>query len=307
MHSFFIPLIPAALLLLAISIAGVLSFLIVSVIGDALPLGKVLSKSTLILLVLSIYPIMVWLHLKKQDIGLTNDKKSFFKQVAKGLFLGILILTPIIISLYCLDLWYYDIHKNWTAPKIIAKVLGLLLIALLISVPEELIFRGILLTGLRKKIGVVLSISLSAFYYAGLHFLRSKTEIPLSELSIMSGYLIAAESFNNLLKLSNLSAFIALFTVGTFLACVRIRLPSSLGLCIGIHAGWVFTIKLTSAFLDKNYASDLRFLVSTYDGIIGPLVSIWLILLTAFFLWRFKHNKLGSLQEKSNTHSDLKT
>jgi membrane protease YdiL (CAAX protease family) len=284
MRTIITALTPVAILLSIICIAGVLGYLLATILGDTFPLAKIISKTTLILLVLSVFPIMAWLHLNKKDIGFSS-KTIFFKQMAKGLLLGIIILLPVIISLWFLDLWYYDQYKNWTAVSILLKVLGIFVIAFLVAAPEELIFRGVLLTGLSKKIGVFLGISVSALYFAGLHFLKTKIEIPVQELSLMSSYIITADAFNNLFQLSNLSAFIALFTVAVFLSCVRMRLPQSLGLCIGIHAGWVFLIKVTSAFFDKNRLSDLKFLVSSYDGIIGPLVSAWLILLTAFFLY----------------------
>lgn len=274
---------PSLILLLLISIAGVLGYWIVAIIGDAIPLRKIISKTTLILLVLSIYPSMAWLQLKKQDIGVTR-KKIFCKQLIKGLLLGILILTPIIISLLLLDLWHYDQTKIWTLTNILIKVIGVLLIALLVAIPEEFIFRGILLTGLRKKLSVFWAIAGSTFYYASLHFLKSDIGISTQELSLISSYIIITDAFNNLLQLSNLPAFIALLVVGVFLACVRLLLPQSMALCIGIHAGWVFLIKITSAFFDKNKSSQLTFLVSDYDGIIGHLVSVWLILFTVFFL-----------------------
>lgn len=284
MRTIITALTPAAILLLIICIAGILGYLLATVIGDTFPLSKIISKTTLILLVLSIFPAMAWLRLNKQDLGF-SPKNIFFKQMAKGLLLGIIILLPIILSLWFLDLWHFDQDKHWTATSILLKVLGVLIIAFLVSVPEEMIFRGILLTGLSKKLGVFLGIAISAIYYAGLHFLKTKIEIPVQELSLLSSYTVTIGAFKNLFQLSNLPAFIALFTVATFLGCVRMWLPQSLGLCVGIHAGWVFLIKMTSAFFDKTRHSDLKFLVSTYDGIIGPLVSVWLVILTAFFLY----------------------
>ena len=100
----------------------------------------------------------------------------------------------------------------------------------------------------------------------------------------MSSYTLIGDAFINLFTLSNLPGLIALFSVGAFLGCVRYRISNSIGLCIGIHAGWVFLIKMTSAFFDKNRASELKFLVSDYDFIIGPFVCVWLILLTGIFL-----------------------
>ena len=104
-------------------------------------------------------------------------------------------------------------------------------------------------------------------------------------MELSSSYILIADAFNNLFDLANIPAFIALLCVGIFLGCVRNRLPQSIGLCIGIHAGWVFTIKMTSAFFDRNKQSDWLFLTSSYDYVIGPLVSFWLILMTLALLY----------------------
>jgi len=81
-----------------------------------------------------------------------------------------------------------------------------------------------------------------------------------------------------------------LFMVGIFLCVVRTQIKQSLGLCIGIHASWVWQIKLSKDFFNTNYDSPYIYLVSSYDGLVGPLIAAWLLLATivylAFRYWR---------------------
>ena len=163
-----------------------------------------------------------------------------------------------------------------------------LLLALLISFAEEPLFSGILLAGLRKKMWLGLAAFLSATYYAAFHFVKTKTDIPYDELTIGSGFQLMAEAFANLLNPEIGSAFIALLVVGLFLVTIRTQIESSIGICIGCHAAWVWQIKLGKDFFNTNPNSEYYYLVSNYyDGVVGPLVSVWLSLaIVGYFIWK---------------------
>ncbi len=283
MKKLFSALTPLAILTIAIVFSGFLGYFLFIAIDGAIPLRKLISKTALILLILSIFPMMYWLKLSKADLGISH-KKIFSLQIISGLLIGITILTPLFLTFYHLNIWVFDENYHFTLATATQKILKILLISFLISVPEEALFRGILLTSLKRVNGTQLAIFLSAFYYAGLHFLKSKTEIPADEASLYSSYYLITDALTQLTNPENLSAFIALMSVGVFLAILRILFPMTLGLCIGIHAGWVFLIKCNSAFLNRNPDSDWYFMVSNYDGVIGPMVTIWLTTITAFFL-----------------------
>jgi hypothetical protein len=177
-----------------------------------------------------------------------------------------------------LDVHVWDQGRSWTLAKIAEKIGIGLLLALLIGIGEELLFRGLLLSSLRRQLPVLLAIVISASYYAALHFLKSKTQIPFDQLTLGSGFNLMVEAFANGLNPDIAGAWVALFVVGVFLAMLRTRVRQSLGLCIGCHAGWVWQIKLSKDFFNVNSQSDYLFLVSSYDGVVGPLVSVWLTL-----------------------------
>ena len=81
-----------------------------------------------------------------------------------------------------------------------------------------------MLAGLNKKLPVFATILVSAFYYAILHFLDSKTQIAAQNLDLFSGFRLLGEAFTHLLNPEILSAFFALFAVGVFLGLVGLRL-----------------------------------------------------------------------------------
>jgi len=76
--------------------------------------------------------------------------------------------------------------------------------------------------------------------------------------------------------------------VGLFLVSIRTQIKNSIGICIGCHAAWVWQIKMAKDFFDTNKNSPYYYLVSDYyDGVVGPLVAVWLLLiLIGYFGWK---------------------
>jgi uncharacterized protein len=276
---------PLLVLLAATFLACILAYVLVSLWND-LSFSFFVKKSSQLFLVLSIFPAMYYLKLNKFDLGF-SARPVFFKQLWQGVGLGFITLLPVFIVLYLLGVNVIDESKPWTLFWV-SKKLGIeLLLALLISMFEEPVFRGILLSGLNKKMSVKAAIIISAFYYAILHFLNSNTQIPTQEITMFSGFKLVSEAFSHLLNPEILSAFFALFAVGVFLGLLRTQVKASLGLCIGCHACWVWQIKLSKDLFNINPNSDYLYLVSSYDGVIGPLVTMWLTLaIVGYFLYK---------------------
>lgn len=275
-------LVPLVVLILLAAVASLLGFGLLQFGGDFLPLDKLISKLTLILLLLSVFPLRKLLRLSWQDLGFASPK-LFFQQIGQGLLLALLTLLPVLLTLYWLDVQVWDQGRVWSPVKIAEKTSLALLLAILIALGEEMLFRGLLLGGLCRRLPVIFAIGISAFYYAALHFLKSKTHIPYAQQTVASGFQLMAEAFANWFSPAIQTAFIGLFVVGVFLAVLRTRIPHSLGLCIGCHAGWVWQIKLSKDFFNVNPQADYLFLVSSYDGVVGPLVSVWLTI--ALLIW----------------------
>jgi membrane protease YdiL (CAAX protease family) len=251
--------------------------------GDIWPLHKMISKITQILLLLSIFPLRRYLNLSWSELGFAA-KKVFFSQIAIGLGLGILTLLPMLLVLYGLEVHLFDNSRLWTFGMVLKRTSISLLLAILISIVEESLFRGLLLTSLRQKINVIIAVLLSSFYYGSLHFLETNTRIAYQEITFSSGFVLLNEAIANWLNPQILSAFIALFMVGVFLSVVRVQIKHSLGLCIGFHASWVWQIKLSKDFFNTNAHSPYLYLVSNYDGLVGPLIAGWLFLAIAAYL-----------------------
>lgn len=280
-------LMPLVILFALITVSCLLSYGILMILGDVMSLNKIISRITQLLLVLSIFPLRYGLKLSWADIGFA-PKSIFLKQIAIGLGLGIFTLLPMLGLLYFLEVHIIDETKIWTMGIIFRKIGIALLLALLISYVEEPIFRGVLLTGLRQKMTLWVAILLSSTYYGSLHFLETSTHIAYQDITLISGFILFGEAIINWLNPTVLSAFVGLFTVGLFLSVVRTQIKQSLGLCIGFHASWVWQIKLNKIFLNTHYESPYSYLVSSYDGLVGPLIAGWMLLITLGY-WIYLH------------------
>jgi membrane protease YdiL (CAAX protease family) len=284
---------PLLALLTALILSCTLGYFIVLGIGDAIPFRQILTRSTQLFLVLSIFPIMAYLKVNKEELGFAPIG-VLSKQLLQGFGLGFIVLIPVLVVLYVLKVTVYK-GQFWTVGLMINAMTMNLLVALLISVIEETLFRGIVLVGLKRKLPVIAAIILTSTYYAGLHFLSIKTNLAVQDITITSGFLMLGEAVGNLFRLASVPAFFALLMVGIFLGVLRTQKKISLGLCIGCHTSWVWLIKMNKKLFNTDFSAQYHYLVSSYDGIIGPLVGGWImIVIVAYFAYQhINRSKIG--------------
>ena len=268
---------PLLLLVMLATVASLLGYAVLKLAGDVLPLAKIVSKITLVLLLLGVLPLKRYLQLSWTDLGFA-PLPHFFKQVGKGFALSLVTLLPVLLILYLLQVHVWDDSRIWAWEVFVGKALLALLLAMLIAVGEELLFRGLLLSSLHRQMPLYAAMFVSSLYYAGLHFLKSSTPIAYADITPVSGLPLLAEAFANWVNPAIVSAFIALFVVGLFLSVLRSCNGQGLGWSIGCHAGWVWQIKLSRDLCNVNLQAEPIYLVNTYyDGVIGPLVAVWLM------------------------------
>lgn len=285
MKKLFVSLLPVMILVLLSAFCSVLAYYILRVLGDVAELRSLISRTVQVMLILSIFPLRARLKMTWSELGFVPPL-VFAREMGQGLLLGIVTLLPVLLLLFGLDIHELDLDRNWTLWRILKSVAISLLLALLISFAEEPLFRGMLLAGFKRKLGVSLAIFLSSFYYAALHFLKNKTNVPYEKLEFSSGFRLLAETYGNWLNPEIIPAFLALLVVGIFLALLRTEFGGSLGLCVGCHAGWVWQIKVSKEMFNTNTQSEYLYLVSSYDGVVGPLITVWLSMaMLAYFIW----------------------
>ncbi|HIG65390.1 MAG TPA: CPBP family intramembrane metalloprotease [Methyloprofundus sp.] len=286
-----ISLIPLFMLFIFSIMACFIGYGIYIGLDGAIELSKIISKFTQVLLVLSIYPVMRWLKISASDMGFV-PVKAFLKQMLGGMVLGLMTLLPVLLLSYALGIIEIDVGKVWSLDKLAVSLLVAFLLALLISLLEEPMFRGVLISAYVKRLGINATIFVSSFYYAALHFIKTKTSIPFAQADLSDSFMLLFQAVQHALNPEHLGAFWALFMVGFFLAVMRTHLKLSLAWVIGCHTAWVWQIKMAHKITEVNHGSELLYLISPYDGVIGPMVAIWLTVVLCVYLgYRYLQQK----------------
>ena len=250
-----------------------------------LEFDRVASRSVLLVAVILFIPLFRLLKFASwQEIGFSDTKKEFAQDLAKGIGFGILIMLPVIAGLLITQNRVLDSDWEISVGNITALFLTSMLAGLVIALLEETLFRGAMLTAIKKHGSVIFAIVTTSFIYALVHFLQPTIEFDANSLSWSSGFTLLKNSFLSLTQVSTIiDSFIALFLAGVLLAVVRIR-SNKIALCMGLHAGWVLAIKIFKRVTDTNALSDYAFLTGSYDKVIGYLAAICIAVFIILYL-----------------------
>ena len=227
-----------------------------------------------------------------QELGFTTNKKQFFSDILKGIAVGLLIMSPVIAGLLLTKNRVIDTDWEVSFLNIISLVATALVSGLVIALLEETLFRGAMLSAIRKQSSIIFALVVTSIIYALIHFIEPNSEIASNELQWTSGLHLLKDAFLPFTQFTNIfDSFIALFLAGILLSLVRIN-TNRIALCMGIHAGWVIAIKVFKRVTDTNVNSDFAFLTGSYDKVIGYLAAICIAL---FIVGLLKYqNKLTS-------------
>jgi len=154
--------------------------------------------------------------------------------------------------------------------------------AVIVALLEEWLFRGVLYGVLMRRLNALQTIIGLSLFFAAVHFLSPPKGIAVADpRSMMAGFemlgligqkFLAAKTF--------FGVFLTLFVVGATLAYTRYK-TGNLWLAIGLHAGWVFSLKFTNRLTDSVESSrSILYNDSLMDGIL-PLITLlitWLCL-----------------------------
>ncbi|MCI0400186.1 MAG: CPBP family intramembrane metalloprotease [Gammaproteobacteria bacterium] len=288
-----------------IVIGALLSYALFLVIHDSplapsvlsqVPFHKVVPRAFMLVALLGLWPLLKSLGLTtRRDLGFDLPSRALLVAIGHGMIVGIMILASLAIVLVILGVRELDATGDLFPFNLVGVVIKALAAGILIALIEETVFRGAFYSVASKAFKVTGTIVFTALLYAAVHFIRSGTEIPFGDVSWQSGFTVLAYSLQTFWSLAFLDSFLALFSAGIFLGLVRFS-TGHIGQCIGIHAGWVLSIKVTKYLTAKNDASDLDFLVGYYDGIIGYLAVAWLIIACLlYYLFSRRREAVASL------------
>jgi membrane protease YdiL (CAAX protease family) len=239
---------------------------------------KVLPRLAKLLAVVTIVCFLKRMDLwDRQLLGYGVPRARFLRDLAAGWLAGLLTMLVPLALLMLLGVREPD-PDGLTAARLAQIAAKAVLAGLAVGFIEETFFRGALYAGLRRESGLYATAVLSALLYAALHFIRPQDPGADAAMGWTSGFPLLFGAFHQFGTLAIWDSFVALTAAGVFLALLRAR-HGSIALAVGVHAGWVTTIKVTRQTTDSVDDAPLAFLTGTYDHVIGWLAAAWLLLL----------------------------
>ena len=251
---------------------------------------RVFFRLAMLIAVLGFWPFLKLLGINNRyALGYTPDARRFLRAVLKGLGIGVAIM-----AVHATALWVIGVRviapEGIAFGRILYVVVSGLVSGVLVALVEETFFRGAMQFHLRYSNPPWKAAVVTALVYASVHFLQP---LPVSDAATI-GWSSGREMLVTMLHQYRdpadiVDSLTALFVAGLFLSLVRER-SGSIALCIGIHAGWVLSIRLARELTDVAADSPLGFLIGSYDGIIGWAAAALLVLVTLVY-WKYAANK----------------
>jgi membrane protease YdiL (CAAX protease family) len=175
-------------------------------------------------------------------------------------------------------------------------VVKALLTALLVGFFEELFFRGVVFKGLLEEARPATAFAAANLFYAAVHFFKPPEKFAVAGLDPLAGLRYVGECLQLYRDpVEILPGVIGLFIIGLVLSYALWR-TGALYLSIGLHAGWVFALKIMRVFGEFERA-DLGLLFGSTDPKVVSGVATWigiaLVGVVVHFITQKREHKTG--------------
>ena len=247
---------------------------------------RVFYRLAMLLAALGFWPFLKLLGINNRyALGYTLPPRRFLQAVLKGLGIGVAIMAVHATALLLTGARMVSPEATAFSRMIYVIASGLMS-GVLVALIEETFFRGAMQYHLRYSNSQWKTAVITALLYASVHFVQPHPVSDAGAIGWSSGReMLAAMLLSYRDFADSADSFVALFVAGLLLSLVRER-SGSVALCIGIHAGWVLSIKLAREVTDVAADSPAAFLIGSYDGIIGWAAAALLAVVMLGY-WKF--------------------
>src|ERR1700722_6307806 len=234
------------------------------------PFHRFVDRSILILALAGLWPLLRSLGAKSaRDLGIVPPYDNL-KKLFGGLLLGFLSLAVVAGIAICCGA--RAPVQNPGAHKIIGIIFSAIGTAMVVATLEEILFRGGIFGGLRRMIYWPIALAISSGIYAITHFLQ-RAEFT-GAITWNSGLILLPRMLAGFIDFhAFIPAFLGLTLAGILLGLAYQR-TGNLYFSIGLHAGWVFMLKIYGALTADAPDAAIWFFGS------GKMIDGWL----AFFV-----------------------
>ncbi len=206
------------------------------------PFHRFLDRSFLILALAGVWPMRRALGAAAwRDLGVVSPYGQG-KKFCGGLVLGFLSLAAV--AGLALGFGGRTLAPSLTAHQWVGAVFGAIGTAAVVATLEEILFRGGIFGGLRQVLYWPFALAISSVVYALVHFLQ-RAELT-GPVAWDSGLLLLPRTLGGFANIQALvPGFFSLTLAGVLLGLAYQR-SGNLYFSIGLHAGWIFWLKIYS-------------------------------------------------------------
>lgn len=210
---------------------------------------KVASRCVLAVAMLSLIPAVFLARVAHfRNLGWVRTP-AWRREIGLGLLIGCASMTAAFLLGWAADAYA---PSSELAPGVAGKVAAYLFGALLVGVIEETVFRGALFGSLRRLVGFWGAAAVSSAIYSAIHFARPVPRIGVVYGHWYSGLRLLPQMFNTVRwGYYSFPIALTLFVMGLVL-CAYYRRHRNLYLVIGLHAGWVWIMRIGQYFFDRK-------------------------------------------------------
>jgi membrane protease YdiL (CAAX protease family) len=235
-----------------------------------IPFHRVVNRAILGLALVGLWPLLRELRIRTwKELGL-GWHRGAWSGLGLGFGLGFVTLAGVALSALAAEARV--LRVNYTFLGIWGQITTAALTGAAVGFLEELLFRGALFGALRKAGHWTVALAVSSAVYALVHFFQKPAAT--EQVVWYSGFVTLGAMLQGFVELDKLvPGFLVLTVAGAILAVCYHR-TGSLYYSIGVHAGWVFWMKLNGAVTSTKAGASVWFWGSRklYDGWLSFLV-----------------------------------
>ncbi len=181
------------------------------------------------------------------EIGLTPPTRAF-RDISLGATISVASMALLAVIMSLTDVFTPFFRLSLSAS--LARCGEALLAAVGAGFIEEVFFRGIIFKGLRQDLGAPLGYLFAGLFFSAIHFVQPSDDAVLAGIHPWAGFSHLLNSFQPFLDPGTLlPGLFGLFLIGVIL-CYAFERTGTLYLSIGLHGGWIFSLKTVRVFGD---------------------------------------------------------
>lgn len=265
---------------------------------DRARFSRYFNRAVLLGALLMLWPVLRWMNAGRKEKTGWRAALMLEKNPAwiAHLLIGFLVAGG---SLLLLG-WFY-VSQGWYETRDAGKQLSRILVSALgtgiaVGLLEEFVFRGALHSVVSKILRPKAVFFTIAVFFAVIHFFNAPRHLEVPEVTATTGFWFVGEIFAYFFSQFAdpyflLAEFAVLFAIGLVLGYTRMA-TNSLWLGIGLHAGWVFGVKVLSPLTQRTF-DRAEMMPWLGDSLRVGLVSCLVVTVTGIALWLWLRRKPG--------------